>query len=56
MNESETQRKADRLVNTDVYLNMSCIIAELLRHEPELLEGMSHVDNHVCPQCGELFE
>ena len=56
MNESEIQRKADRLVNTDVYLNMSCIIAELLRHDPELLEGMSHVDNHVCPQCGELFE
>ena len=56
MNESELQRKADGLVQSDVYLNMSCIIAELLRHDPELLEDMSSLYNHVCPQCGEFFE
>ena len=55
MNELELQRKADRLVQADVYVNMSCIISELLRHDPELLEDMSHMYDPTCPACGEIF-
>jgi hypothetical protein len=56
MNESEIQRKSTRLAREEIYLNMSSIIAELLRHDPELLEDMSNMYNHACPQCGEFFE
>ena len=55
MNESELQRKADRLVQVEVYLNLSNIIAELLRHDSELLEDMSNMYNPTCPACGEIF-
>ena len=55
MTESELQRKADRLVQADVYVNMSCIISELLRHDPELLDDMSHMYDPTCPACGEVF-